>query len=65
MQSIIKRINELANKAKTSSLTQDEIKERDMLRKQYIEKFRKQFKENILENIYILENDGTKTKLIK
>lgn len=62
---LIIRINELANKAKTIGLTENEIKERDELRKEYIKNFRKKFKDEILDNIYIVEEDGTKNKLIK
>ncbi|WP_250277864.1 DUF896 domain-containing protein [[Clostridium] colinum] len=62
---LIIRINELANKSKTVGLTEDEIKERDELRKKYIENFRSKFKTEILDNIYIVEEDGTETKLTK
>ena len=58
-----KRINELARKAKISGLSQDEIQERDMLRKKYLENFKKNFKKDILDNIYLVDEDGTKTKL--
>ena len=62
---LIIRINELANKAKTIGLTEDEIKERDELRKEYIKNFRQKFRTEILDNVYIVEEDGTKTKLTK
>lgn len=62
---LIIRINELANKAKTIGLTEDEIKERDELRKEYIKNFKQKFKTEILDNVYIVEEDGTKTKLTK
>ncbi|WP_317368072.1 DUF896 domain-containing protein [uncultured Tyzzerella sp.] len=62
---LIIRINELANKAKTIGLTEDEMKEREELRKQYIKNFREKFKTEILDNVYIVEEDGTKTKLTK
>ena len=62
---LIIRINELANKAKTIELTEDEIKERDELRKEYIKNFRQKFKTEILDNVYIVEEDGTKIKLTK
>ena len=59
---VIARINELAKKAKTQSLTQEELAERDRLRRIYIDSV----KANLvgqLENTYILESDGTKKKL--
>lgn len=62
---LIIRINELANKVKTIGLTEDEIKERDELRKEYIKNFRQKFRTEILDNVYIVEEDGTKTKLTK
>ena len=60
---LIIRINELAKKSKTIGLTDDEILERDKLRKKYLENFRNNFKQDILDNIYIVDEDGTKTKL--
>ncbi len=62
---LIIRINELAKKSKTVGLTEDEIIERDKLRKEYIKNFRAKFKTEILDNIYIVEEDGTETKLTK
>ena len=40
----IDRINHLARKSKGEGLTDDEKKEKDSLRKEYIEKFREHFK---------------------
>ena len=62
MNEVIARINELARKAKTTSLTPEELTERDRLRRIYIDSV----KANLvgqLENTYILEPDGTKHKL--
>lgn len=62
---MIDRINELARKAKTEEgLTEAEIKERGELREKYLDNFRKNFKSTILDNIYIVEENGDKTKLI-
>ena len=62
-EKLIGRINELARKNKQEGLTEEEIKERDMLRKKYLENFRAKFKNEILDNIYLVDEDGTQTKL--
>ena len=62
MEDTIRRINELARKAKTVGLTEEESAERDVLRKQYIASVR----ENLcsqLDRTYVVEPDGTKHKL--
>lgn len=62
MNEVIARINALAKKAKTEGLTQEELTERDKLRRIYIDSV----KANLvgqLDNTYILEPDGTKRKL--
>lgn len=60
---VIKRINQLAAKAKTpEGLTAEELAERDKLRRIYIDNL----KSNLigqLNNTYIVEPDGTKHKL--
>lgn len=59
---VIARINELAKKNKTVGLTPEELTERDRLRRIYIDNV----KTNLigqLENTYILQSDGTKTKI--
>ncbi len=64
MNEVIARINELAKKAKTGTLTPEELEERAKLRKIYIDSV----KANLvgqLENTYILEPDGTKKKVSK
>lgn len=62
MEDVIKRINELARKAKTESLTQDELKERDELRQIYLTSIRENLRAQ-LDNTYIVTPDGEKRKL--
>lgn len=64
MDEVIKRINELAKKAKTEGLTEEEITERSKLRRIYIDSVKASLVGN-LENTYIIEPDGTKHKLQK
>ena len=59
---VIARINALAKKAKEEGLTDEEIVERDKLRRIYIDNV----KANLigqLDNTYIVEPDGTKRPL--
>lgn len=58
----LKRINELAKKAKEGPLTEAELAERDALRKEYIAGFKANLKAT-LDNTVIIEPDGTKRKL--
>ena len=62
MEDTIRRINELARKAKTVGLTGEEIAERDVLRKQYIASVRGNLCSQ-LDRTYVVEPDGTKHKL--
>ena len=62
MDEVIARINVLAKKAKTEGMTDDELAERDKLRRIYIDSV----KANLvgqLENTYIVGPDGKKRKL--
>lgn len=62
MNEVISRINELAAKAKQGQLTEEELAERDKLRRMYIDSV----KANLvgqLENTYIVYPDGTKKKV--
>ncbi len=61
-QEKIDRINFLAKKKKAEGLTEEEIKEQAILRREYIEGF-KQSLVSQLENTYIVEPDGTKRKV--
>ena len=60
----LNRINELAALAKVRELTDEELIERDALRKEYIAEWRRGA-EQVLDNTYILTPDGKKTKLKK
>ena len=59
---LIRRINELARKAKAGDLTDEELRERAALRGEYIAAVRKNLSAQ-LDNTYIVEPDGTKHKL--
>ena len=58
----LQRINELARIKKERELTAEELAERDALRKEYIDEWRKGAIE-ALENTYIQTPDGKKHKL--
>ncbi len=65
----IARINELANKSKTTGLTDAEAKEQSSLRKEYLQSFRKSMA-NTVENLTIIDPEGNdvtpdKVKAIK
>jgi len=53
----MKRLNELAKKAKTDLLTDDEKSEQKLLRDEYLSKFRHHFRKR-LENIVFLDEEG-------
>ena len=59
----ILRLNELAKKYKSGEpLTDEELKERDALRKEYVAAFRESLRAQ-LDNTYIQTPDGRRTKL--
>ena len=60
----IQRINELARKAKAHGLTPEEAQEQKRLRQEYLDSVRKNLVSQ-LENMSILEPDGTKKKVQK
>ena len=62
MDEVIARINELAKKAKTEGLTEEETIERDKLRRIYIDSVKASLVGQ-LDNTYIVSPDGTKKKL--
>ena len=62
MDKVIARINELAKKAKTEGLTEEELAERDKLRRIYIDSVKASLIGQ-LENTYIVSPDGTKKKV--
>jgi len=57
MDTLLARINELAHKAKAEGLTDDEIAERDHLRKQYLKLFRESFKSQV-EMMQVYDKNG-------
>ena len=59
---VIARINVLAKKAKAEGLTQEELVERDKLRRIYIDNVTGNLKCQ-LSNTYIVRPDGTKEKV--
>ena len=63
-QKKIDRINELARKAKASSLTEEEKQEQAVLRREYIDSVVGSLKGQ-LDNTYIVDSKGNKTKLRK
>lgn len=61
----IKRINELARKAKTpEGLTEEEKQEQAKLRQEYIAEWR-QGVTQVLDNTYVMDEQGNKRKLKK
>ncbi len=58
----IERINELYRKAKNEGLTEDEKVEQQVLRRQYIDDFKRNLRGQ-LDNISIKEADGSITNL--
>ena len=63
-QTKLDRINELARLAKERALIEEELKERDALRREYIAEWR-QSTIAVLENTYVVGPDGVKRKLQK
>ena len=62
MNAVIARINELAAQNKAEGLTEEELVERDKLRRIYIDSVKANLVGH-LENTYIVRPDGTKEKV--
>ncbi len=62
MDEVIARINELAHKNKTEGLNEEELAERDRLRRIYIDSVKASLVGH-LDNTYLLRPDGSKEKL--
>lgn len=58
----IARINELYHKSKSEGLTEEELKEQKILRREYVDAFRQNLRSQ-LDNISIVEEDGSITDL--
>lgn len=63
-QKKIDRINELAKKQKSVGLTEQEKQEQYILRREYIDSFKRSLVGQ-LENTYIVRPDGTKEKVTR
>ena len=63
-QEKIDRINELARKKKSVGLTEEELQEQAVLRKEYIESYKQSLIAQ-LENTNIVEPDGSKRKVTR
>ena len=62
MEKTIKRINELAAKAKAGELTPEELVERDQLRREYIAAVRRNLTAQ-LDNTYVVDEHGNRHPL--
>lgn len=61
-QEKIDRINELARKAKAEALTDEELAERDALRREYIDSVKQSLRAH-LDNTWVVDGQGNKRKL--
>ena len=60
----IERVNYLARKSKVEPLTEEEKAEQKQLRNEYREGFRRSLMGQ-LDNVYLVDDKGNKTKLTK
>ncbi|MFY9214738.1 MAG: DUF896 domain-containing protein [Tissierellaceae bacterium] len=67
MKDLIKRINELAKKSKTLGLNEEEKIEQNALRQEYLNRFRENFKDTLMnvKVVDVMGNDVTPEKLLK
>lgn len=67
MKDLIKRINELAKKSKTLGLSEEEKIEQNALRQEYLNRFRANFKDTLMnvKVVDVMGNDVTPEKLLK
>ncbi len=63
-EKFIARINELSKKAKTQGLTEEEKKEQQLLRQEYINAFRGNL-QSTLDSIVVVDKDGNRRILRK
>ena len=63
-QKKLDRINFLAKKNKEEGLTKEELAEREVLRKEYLENFRAHFKSR-LENVKVVHSEEEYEELMK
>ena len=63
-EKLIERINALAKKSKEEGLTEEEKSEQQKLRREYINVIKKNLRAE-LNNISIIEEDGSITDLVK
>lgn len=62
MDELITRINELAKKQRETGLTEEEKREQQKLRQEYLKRFRASFT-NQLKNTYFVTEDGKEIPL--
>ena len=65
MDELMPRISEHAHKNKTTGLADEEKAEREVLRKAYLKLFRRGMKQNIMDNLYVMDENGNKIKVEK
>lgn len=67
LKDLLKRINELAKKSKSVGLSEEEKEEQHRLRQEYVQLFRSNFKETLM-NVKVVDEEGnnlTPEKLLK